>query len=199
MLLTMKRLGLTALLATVLVAAVTVVAIITGGPDGTDTRQDAAPEDARAAADAKGSPPPTHPPRPDNSPSTAAGPAIPYVVLKPGECFDHPRLDPRAEKVTARSCGVPHDGQVISNRTLTGDFTSDAALRRKAMALCETDAKRQLKSLAGDGRFYYFYALYPTRLTYDYQNQDEISCALTLSDKRGGPKLTSPLALPPLP
>ncbi|NGN66938.1 hypothetical protein G5C51_23905 [Streptomyces sp. A7024] len=194
MLLTMKKLGLTALLATLLVAAVTVVAITTGGPDGKDARRD-----ARSATDAKTSPSPRPSPSTDNSPSTAAGPAIPYVVLKPGECFDHPRLDRSVRKVTARSCGVPHDGQVISNRTLTGDFGSDAALRRKAMELCEADAKKQLKSLSGDGRFYYFYALYPTRLTYDYQNQDEISCALTLSDKRGGPKLSAPLNVPPLP
>lgn len=44
-----------------------------------------------------------------------------------------------------------------------------------------------------DGRHYFYYAMYPTMTTYEYQSQDEISCALTLSTEPDGPKLTQPL------
>lgn len=118
---------------------------------------------------------------------------IPYVVLRTGECFDHPSLDTSVESVEKRSCGDPHDGEVIGNRTLSGDFADGDALDQRALGLCRRAAEEKLDTMPADGRHYFYYALYPTLTTYEYQSQDEVSCALTLSTEPDGPKLTGPL------
>ncbi|MFW6689827.1 hypothetical protein [Streptomyces sp. MAR4 CNX-425] len=118
---------------------------------------------------------------------------IPYVVLRPGECFDHPSLDTAVESVETRPCDGPHDGEVIGNRTLAGDFADGDALDEQALGLCRRAAEEKLETMPADGRHYFYYALYPTLTTYEYQSQDEVSCALTLSTEPDGPKLTAPL------
>ncbi|WBB59958.1 hypothetical protein O7599_31155 [Streptomyces sp. WMMC500] len=118
---------------------------------------------------------------------------LPYVVLRTGECFDHPSLDTDVDSVETRSCTGPHDGEVIGNRTLTGDFPDGDALDDEALGLCQRAAEEKLETMPADGRHYFYYALYPTLTTYEYQSQDEISCALTLSTEPEGPKLTGPL------
>ncbi|MGY0062617.1 hypothetical protein ACWY4P_39805 [Streptomyces sp. LZ34] len=129
------------------------------------------------------------------SASASGDPAdlVPYVVLKPGECFDHPSLDSSVTKVEKRGCNGPHDGEVVANETLTGDFSTEKAIQDKALTLCETDAKERLKSIPNDGRLYYYYALYPALGTYRIRGEDQISCALTLSSGPNGKKLTKPL------
>ncbi|MFI1329545.1 hypothetical protein ACH4U7_05235 [Streptomyces sp. NPDC020845] len=121
------------------------------------------------------------------------GDLVPYAVLKPGECFDHPALDSSVTKIEKRACSGPHDGEVVANETLTGDFSTEKAIQDKALSLCETDAKKRLKSIPNDGRMYYYYALYPALATYRIRGEDQVSCALTLSSGPGGKKLTKPL------
>jgi hypothetical protein len=116
-----------------------------------------------------------------------------YVVLSPGQCFDHPELSSDVTQVTTRSCDGPHDGEVIAVEKLTGSFATAAELRRTVLKLCETDAKKRMESTPADGRTYFYYAIYPSLKTYQSQQKDVISCALTLSNKLGGKKLTKPL------
>lgn len=130
---------------------------------------------------------------PDASESGGPGGKVPYVVLDPGQCFDHPAMDSGVTKVEKRPCHGPHDGEVIANETLSGDFSSESAIQSKALALCGTDAKKRLKSIPNDGRMYYYYALYPALGTYSVQGEDQVSCALTLSAGRDGKKLGEPL------
>jgi len=115
------------------------------------------------------------------------------VVLRPGQCFDHPALSSGVPQVTTRACGGPHDGQVIANERLTGSFATSAALRAEVLKLCQADATKRMGSIPADGRTYYYYAVYPSLKTYRAQNKDTVSCALTLSNRLGGRKLTKPL------
>lgn len=141
--------------------------------------------DGDPAASASASPEPPE--------SGGPGDKVPYVVLKPGECFDHPAMDSSVTKVETRSCKSPHDGEVIANEALSGDFSSEKAIQTKALALCGADAKKRLKSIPNDGRMYYYYALYPALGTYSVQGEDQVSCALTLSAGLDGAKLSNPL------
>ncbi|MDJ0344519.1 hypothetical protein QMK19_07930 [Streptomyces sp. H10-C2] len=118
---------------------------------------------------------------------------VPYVVLQPGKCFDHPGLDSSVSVVTTRSCSSPHDGEVVANETLTGTFNTETELQTKVLKLCEPDAKKRLGSIPADGKTYYYYALYPSLMTYQIQKRDTISCSLTLSNKVNGKKLTQAL------
>lgn len=118
---------------------------------------------------------------------------MPYVKLSPGSCFDSPSLDSGVNVITKVSCDSPHDGEVISNESLSGVIGSEEQLQSKALALCAPDAKDRLKSIPDDGRTYYNYALYPDLTTYETQDEDTVSCALTLSNTKDGASLTGPL------
>ncbi|MCM2576500.1 hypothetical protein [Streptomyces meridianus] len=126
-------------------------------------------------------------------PSDAPGEELPFVALGRGVCFDHPELDPGVRKVVERPCTGPHDGEVIGNRELTGDFASDQELETEALRLCGSDVKRRMRDIPDDGRQYYNYALYPSLPTYQTEGENRVSCALTLSDGPGGRKLTAAL------
>ncbi len=131
------------------------------------------------------------------SPSASAsgdpGARVPYVALKPGTCFDHPAMDSSVTKIEKRRCSGAHDGEVIANEKLTGKFSSEKAIQKKALALCAVDARARLKKIPNDGRNYYYYALYPALATYSVQGEDTVSCALTLSSGLDGTKLRKPL------
>jgi hypothetical protein len=116
---------------------------------------------------------------------------IPYVVLDPGECFNTPGLNNDVEEVETVSCGKSHDGEVISNETLSGTFTTESELADKAGDLCESKANSVARKQA-DGRTYYNYVLYPVLSTYN-DGKRTVSCSLTLSNTKGGKQLTSPL------
>ncbi|MFF7649793.1 hypothetical protein ACFZCY_08020 [Streptomyces sp. NPDC007983] len=133
------------------------------------------------------------PPSPDASESAPSDRRMPYAVLKPGTCFDHPAMDSSVTKIEKRSCDRAHDGEVISNETLSGDFASERALQRKALSLCAADAEKRLKSVPNDGREYYYYALYPALGTYTEHGKDRVSCALTVSTGKDGAKLKEPI------
>lgn len=116
---------------------------------------------------------------------------IPYVVLNPGQCFDTPGLDDGVSEVETVSCSKPHDGEVISNATLSGTFSTESQLADKAGDLCESDANRVAQRQA-DGKIYYNYVLYPVLATYN-EGKKTVSCSLTLSNSKGGKKLSGPL------
>jgi hypothetical protein len=116
----------------------------------------------------------------------------PYVVLKPGECFDTPGLDSSIAKTVRRSCSSPHDGEVIANETITGSFTTEKALRAKVLKLCQADVEKHRSKVPSDAQYYY-YAIYPSLATYEKNEKDIVSCSLTLSEKPDGKKLTKPL------
>lgn len=127
------------------------------------------------------------------SPSEVPAGELPFVALDRGVCFDHPELDPGVREVVERPCTKPHDGEVIGNRRLTGDFASDQELETEALRLCGTDVKRRMRDIPDDGRQYYNYALYPSLATYQSQGESRVSCGLTISDGPGGRKLTDTL------
>jgi hypothetical protein len=116
---------------------------------------------------------------------------IPYVALKPGECFDTPGLDHSVDEIEKRSCHGPHDGQVIGNAKLHGTFTTESGIEKQAGSLCRPLANRAATRQA-DGRVYYNYVLHPVLGTYN-MGVKTVSCSLTRSNSPGGPKLTSPL------
>ncbi|MGW7353436.1 hypothetical protein [Streptomyces sp. Z26] len=130
-------------------------------------------------------------------PTTGADPTtgdlVPFVVLDPGQCFDHPALSSAVTEVETRSCNGPHNGEVIANDKLTGTFSSETELQSKVLELCKADAAERLKKIPQDGRNYYFYAIYPSLETYRIRGQDTISCSLTLSNSLNGTKLDKPL------
>ncbi len=127
-------------------------------------------------------------------PGQSAGDLMPYVKLAPGTCFDPPALDSRVTEVTTRPCERPHDAEVIANERLTGTFATDKELRARVLALCEPDVRRRLRSIPRDnGVYYYSYVIYPALSTYRTQDEDTVSCALTLSDRTDGRQLTRPL------
>lgn len=130
-------------------------------------------------------------PTPSADPSLPADERVPYVVLKPGQCFDHPSLTTGISTVVTRLCAGTHDGEVISNATLTGSFDTEQAIQDKAKDLCESTAQQRVGSIS-DGRTYYSYVLYPAKRTYDH-GQNQITCAITRSITPGGAKLTAPL------
>ncbi|GGO81649.1 septum formation family protein [Wenjunlia tyrosinilytica] len=119
------------------------------------------------------------------------GSTIPYVALKPGQCFNTPGLDKSVDHIVTLSCSKPHDGEVIGNATLSGTFSSDKAISTKAGELCRPKADRAAKRQA-DGRIYYNYVLHPVLSTYQVGIKT-VSCSLTASNKQGGRKLTHPL------
>jgi hypothetical protein len=123
-------------------------------------------------------------------PTTPGEKIVPYVVLKPGQCFDAPTLTHTVDEVTKRTCTSPHDGQVVANETLTGTFSSDMDIQTKALDLCTSDAE---KHLPHDGRSYYPYALFPKLSTYEFQKRNTVTCSLTLNNGTNGKKLYSKL------
>jgi hypothetical protein len=191
--------------AAIIIAAVLVAGLIVGGvliaadgdgeggddrarPSGTPSTP-AATEPSPDLSDA-----PTDPASPDvPTPDVTASPSdlVPYVVLDPGTCFDHPSLSSGVTEVEERSCDGAHDGEVIANETLSGTFATEAELQEKVMSLCKADAEKRLARMPS-GKTYYYYAIYPALPTYN-RGEDQISCSLTLSNQLDGPDLDAPL------
>lgn len=123
--------------------------------------------------------------------STPSSTDIPYVVLRPGQCFNTPGLNDDVNEVETVSCGSSHDGEVISNERLSGVFATESQLADKAGDLCESKANSVARRQA-DGRTYYNYVLYPVLATYN-DGKRTVSCSLTLSNSKGGKQLTNAL------
>ncbi|RLV08284.1 hypothetical protein CTZ27_05560 [Streptomyces griseocarneus] len=186
-------------MAAIVVAAVLVAGIVVGGlvlAFKNPSHKSSAGKAPSPSASSEQSAPATEPgDEPSATPSEADDSGldqrVPYVVLKPGECFDHPSLHSGISVVTKQSCSGTHDGEVISNATLSGSFDTEQAIQDKAKSLCEADAQKRVSSIT-DGRTYYSYVLYPAKRTYD-RGQNQITCSITRSITPGGAKLTEPL------
>ncbi|WP_211257159.1 hypothetical protein [Streptomyces megasporus] len=190
------------IIAAVLVAGLIVGVVLFAAAGDDDAKKDRAkPEGTPSATAEVEDPSPEADDTPTDLPSfdipspsaTAPGDLVPYVVLEPGTCFDHPSLSSGVTKVEERSCDEPHNGEVIANETLTGDFATEVELQKKVLELCKADAEKRLKRMPADGKVYYYYAIYPALTTYEIRGEDQISCSLTLSNEQDGQKLTAPL------
>ncbi|EME98262.1 hypothetical protein H340_22206 [Streptomyces mobaraensis NBRC 13819 = DSM 40847] len=126
------------------------------------------------------------------SPSGSSSIVVPMVVVKPGECFDHPAMTPSVTRVEKKSCDGSHDGEAITNRTLSNGLLTESEIQEKARGLCKPDAERRLRAV-NDGRLYYYFALYPNERTYLLTGERRVTCWIARSDKPGGAKLTAPL------
>ncbi|MFH0244806.1 hypothetical protein ACGRHY_20830 [Streptomyces sp. HK10] len=159
-----------------------------GGTPGAPASPDSSPA-APGASDEPADPPATDAPTPDVT--AVPSELVLYVVLDPGTCFDHPSLSSDVTEVEERPCDGPHDGEVIANETITGDFGTQAELQKEVMSLCKADVEKRLARMPQD-RTYYYYAIYPTLLTYG-RGEDQVTCSLTLSNEVDGPELDAPL------
>jgi hypothetical protein len=70
-----------------------------------------------------------------------SGDELPYYLLKSGDCFD--TTAGRPGQAAPRACGSPHDAEVVKVAELDGAYTTDAALRKAAPALCEKPLARR--------------------------------------------------------
>jgi hypothetical protein len=188
------------------VAAIVIAAVLTaalgvggvlllGGGGDKDGEAAATPSDTSTTTGIPGLDLPTDDPARSGGLSQSPGPGelVPFVVLDPGSCFDHPALSSSVVKVEKRSCHSPHNGEVITNRKLTGGYGTEQEIRDEVLALCKKDAEDRVRKIPQDGTLYYFYAIYPSLSTYQAQGEDTVSCSLTLSNDRDGTKLTRPL------
>lgn len=133
-----------------------------------------------------------------HAPVGAASP-VPYARLEAGDCIDHPGLSGSVTEMERRSCGEPHDAEVIARQKLTGTFHSEQQLRQRALALCEPLSEERLARIPQDGRRYQTYAVHPSLDTYRQRSGMAVNCALTLAEDRrepADPKLTAPLPSP---
>ncbi|MFI7244858.1 hypothetical protein [Streptomyces qinglanensis] len=70
---------------------------------------------------------------PDESPSDVP---LPSFLLRVGDCFDE--SEEREGAIIDRDCDESHDAEVVSRKKLTGDYSTDGAVRSKADSMCRT-------------------------------------------------------------
>jgi len=121
-------------------------------------------------------------------PSPAGG-QMPYYALKSGDCFDTD--DKRPGQATKRSCGKPHDAEVVKVTELEGSYTTDAALKKAASALCEKPLQHKaVKQPSGTVRG--TLVQYPDSTGYKI-GIGNVACSLSGDAGAGDHKLTKPL------
>ncbi|MFI8848959.1 hypothetical protein ACIGW3_01975 [Streptomyces sp. NPDC053499] len=64
---------------------------------------------------------------------------LPSFLLRVGDCYD--RSEEREGAVLTRDCDKSHDAEVVSRKKLTGTYSTDSAVRRKADSLCRTSLR----------------------------------------------------------
>ncbi|MEU7581579.1 hypothetical protein AB0B50_28690 [Streptomyces sp. NPDC041068] len=121
---------------------------------------------------------------------TVAGDAVPYYLLGTGDCFDID--DSRPGRAAKRSCNEPHDAEVVELAELKGSFTTDAALKKAAAALCERPLERKARSQPS-GTVRGTLVQYPDASGYKY-GIDDVACSLAGDSGSGRHKLTKPLS-----
>lgn len=112
---------------------------------------------------------------------------LPSFMLKVGDCYN--RSDEGEGTVEARDCGSPHDAEVVSSKKITGDYSSDAEVRRKADSLCRVPlrdkARQQPRGTVG-GTLISF-----PKARGVSAGINNVTCSLTAGE---GKKLNKPLA-----
>lgn len=116
------------------------------------------------------------------------GDEVPYYMLQKGDCFN--MNDSRPGQAAKRSCTKPHDAEVVKVTELEGTYTTDAALKQAASALCEETLDRKAARQPADtvrGTL----VQYPDSNSYEL-GIDNVACSLS-ADAGGDRKLTKPL------
>ncbi|WP_435222693.1 hypothetical protein [Streptomyces sp. Tue6028] len=120
---------------------------------------------------------------------TPAGNELPYYMLTTGDCFDADGSRPG--QAAKRSCSKPHDAEVVKVAELEGTYTTDAALKKAASALCRVPLERKAaKQSAGTVRG--TLVQYPDSGGYRI-GIDKVACSLAADVGNGTRKLTEPL------
>jgi hypothetical protein len=120
---------------------------------------------------------------------TLADDEVPYYMLNKGDCFDTD--DSLPGQAAKRSCSTPHDAEVVKVAELNGTYTTDAALKKAASALCQAPLERKAaKQAAGTVRG--TLVQYPDSNGYKI-GIDNVACSLAADIGGGTHKLTKPL------
>ncbi|MEU6819336.1 hypothetical protein ABZ921_01805 [Streptomyces atriruber] len=115
---------------------------------------------------------------------------VPYYLLKTGDCFDVDSSTPG--QAAKRSCDTPHDAEVVEFAELNGSYTTDAALKRAAAALCDRPLERKARSQPS-GTVRGTLVQYPDATGYKV-GIDNVACSLAGDSGPGKHKLTKPLS-----
>ncbi|MFC1443375.1 hypothetical protein ABUW04_34565 [Streptacidiphilus sp. N1-10] len=164
------------------VAAVLVVVLAGGGHRKAAT----APASASPSASPSPSPVPSSPPPPSPSPVPQT---LPYLLLRPGDCFDAPGHTGATSRYSRKDCHQPHDGQVIGLLQLPAGLTTGVALVEKANSLCypvtaPVRARQTVRPLVVGG------VIWPDLASYR-GGRRTATCAI--EHDPAGPQLTAPL------
>ncbi|MER5471001.1 hypothetical protein ABZX90_19970 [Streptomyces sp. NPDC002935] len=114
---------------------------------------------------------------------------VPYYMLQKGDCFDTD--DGLPGQAVERSCTEPHDAEVVKVAELNGTYTTNAALKKAASALCEATLKRKAADQAA-GTVRDTVVQYPDVGGYKI-GIDKVACSLAADVGKGTHKLTEPL------
>ncbi|MET8684508.1 hypothetical protein ABZV77_09855 [Streptomyces sp. NPDC004732] len=115
---------------------------------------------------------------------------VPYYLLKTGDCFNVDSSRPG--QAAKRSCSTPHDAEVVEFAELKGSYTTDAALKRAAAALCDQPLERKAHSQPS-GTVRGTLVQYPDATGYKV-GIDNVACSLAGDSGPGKHKLTRPLS-----
>jgi hypothetical protein len=114
---------------------------------------------------------------------------VPYYMLRKGDCFDADESLPG--QAVKRRCTQPHDAEVVKVSELNGTYTTNAALKKAASALCKAPLERKAAGQAA-GTVRDTLVQYPD--TGGYRTGiDKVACSLAADIGKGTHKLTRPL------
>lgn len=114
---------------------------------------------------------------------------VPYYLLREGDCFDTD--DSLPGQAAKRRCTQPHDAEVVRVSELNGTYTTNAALKKAASALCKAPLERKAAGQAA-GTVRDTVVQYPD--TGGYRTGiDKVACSLAAGVGKGSHKLTEPL------
>jgi hypothetical protein len=120
---------------------------------------------------------------------TVANDEVPYYMLKKGDCFN--TNDALPGQAAKRSCTKPHDAEVVKVAELNGSYTTDAALKKAASALCKAPLERKAAQQSA-GTVRGTLVQYPDSSGYKI-GIDNVACSLAADVGSGTHKLTKPL------
>ncbi|MFD8419279.1 hypothetical protein [Streptomyces sp. NPDC059668] len=114
---------------------------------------------------------------------------VPYYMLGTGDCFDTSAARPG--QAAKRSCGAPHDAEVVEVGELNGTYATDSALKKAASALCEAPLERRAAHQSA-GTVRGTLVQYPDSGIYR-TGIDKVTCSLAADVGDGTHRLTAPL------